>query len=225
MSQVDRDDWSCYRRFAHKSNSDFWLNLVESGKISQEDLFNRLNANWLAVGSVAGLVSGFTYIASSTGDIEFTQHGFFGDSRIHVFGLLSMLSFIVSLSATLFSSLFYGILNMMGVENTNDFVIGNWWFINAPLKMLTVSVGFMLLSALVSIGGVVDTWVYRVILAVGICFIALFAIIFARVKRQLNTKQAVWRKSSTAKRDDDAVLNHLNEEHHAATSLNANHHE
>ena len=157
MAQAGGDGWSCYRRLFHRINLDTWLTLAETESISESDLHRKLNSNWSAVGAVSGLVSGFTYIASSTGDIEFSQSGYFGDQRIHIFGLLSMLSFIASLTATLFCTLLFGMMNILGEENTNWFVTKNWWVIDAPLNSLVIATIFMLASALVSIGGIVDT--------------------------------------------------------------------
>ena len=70
-------------------------------------------------------------------------------------------------------------------ENTNWFVTKNWWVIDAPLNCLVIATIFMLASALVSIGGIVDTWVYNTILAVGICFALFFAFVSVRVQRHM----------------------------------------
>lgn len=174
----------CYRRFARKFNSDHWLNLVEAQAVSDKALYDRLKSNWAAVGSVSGLVSGFTYIASNN-DIQFTQSGPFSEHRIHLFGLLSMLAFIISLQATLFSSSLFGMINLMGVENINWFVRRNWWLLDLPLILCATSIGLMLLSALVSIGGIVYEWVYWIIFAVGLCTMSFFVMIYLRIQRQM----------------------------------------
>ena len=87
--------------FAAKLKIDFWLQALRTD-ISDEDLFDRLSNYWSVVGSMSGLIAGFTYIASSSGGIEFTQNdGFLGENRIHIFGLLSMTSFIITISSAI----------------------------------------------------------------------------------------------------------------------------
>lgn len=179
------------RRFLRKVRADEWLNLVEADSIEPEELYARLKTNWTTTGSVSGLVSGFTYIASHT-DTVYSQTDtapqILSDHRVHIFGLISMLSFIISMFATLFASGLYGLVNVLGVEHVNWFVKHNYYLIDLPLFLCCAGIGLMLFSAFVSIGGIVYPWVFWVIFSLG-CFSSLgFICVFWRLQRQMYTR-------------------------------------
>ena len=202
--------------FAVRLRQDFWLNVLQTD-ISDKDLFDRLTNHWSALGTVSGLIAGFTYIASSSGDIEFTQNdGYLGDHRIHIFGLLSMLSFIISLSA---ASLF-GIVNSLGYRNAKWFVKDSWWLIDLPIKLNIAGIIVMLASAMVSVGGIVTDGVYWTIVAFGIIVVV---ILFCVIQRTLDHsyRRICWSRDQPQnnQRNDDlkeagsTVKSHLEKEH------------
>lgn len=178
------EEYSCGRRIASKINSDEWLNLVEAHTVKEEELHKRLESNWTAVAGVSGLITGFTYVVSNT-DITFGQDGPLSEYRHDLFGLFSMLSFLTALQATLFSAGLFGMINLLGEENTNWFVQQNWYIIDLPLICCIVSIALMLISALISIGGIVSNWVYYTILTVGVVAGLGFMITFTRIQRQM----------------------------------------
>lgn len=183
-SVQNEEDYSCGRAFAHKVNADEWLNLVESHTVTEKDLHTRLEQNWTAVAGVSGLVTGFTYVVANT-DITFTQGGPLSEYRHDLFGFFSMLSFLTALMATLFSAGLFGMINLLGEENTNWFVIQNWYIIDLPLVSAITSIALMLVSAMISIGGIVEKWVYYTILAIGVIFGCCFSIVFCRIQNQM----------------------------------------
>ena len=166
--------------FVVKLRMDFWLQVLRTD-ISDEDLYGRLSNYWSTVGSMSGLIAGFTYIASSSGDIEFTQNdGFLGENRIHIFGLLSMTSFIISLSSSILAASLFGMVNALGQSDAKWFVEDNWWMIDMPIQFCNVGITLMLASAMVSVGGIVTDWVYWTIIAFGII---VLLIIFCLITR------------------------------------------
>ncbi len=100
-----------------------------------------------------------------------------------------MLSFITALQSLLFSAELFGTVNLLGVESTNWFVYRNWWVIDVPLVCCMCSIGLMLVSAMVSVGGLVTKWVYYTILVIGIASFLCFACVFFRLQKDMYGKR------------------------------------
>eukprot|EP01084_Bolivina_argentea_P094938 170691_1 len=200
-------DHSCFRRMASKFNGDEWLNLVEADSVSEEELHNRLEQNWTAVAGVSGLITGFTYVVTNS-DITFTHGGPLSTYRHDLFGFFSMLSFLTALQSLLFSAGLFGMVNLLGVESTNWFIKRNWWIIDVPLVCCMSSIGLMLVSAIVSIGGLVNKWVYYTILVLGIGSFLCFACIFFRVQRDMYSRTLMLKNK---KKVDDHIQSNKTE--------------
>lgn len=183
MAEDTRSQGTCLKTCVEKVHLDFWLKLLETG-ITDQDLMNRLVNWWSTTASVSGIIAGFTYIAASSGDIKYTNvDGVLSDYRIQLFGIMSMFSFTLSLFATILGASLFGIINYLGVESVRWFIESSWWMINIPISSCSGGIILMLCSALVSVGGIVDTWAYYVIATFGACVFLIFFVISWRMAR------------------------------------------
>ena len=180
-------NYGCFRAFARCLYSDHWLNLAESPNLDETDLHSRLKENWTMVGSVSGLVTGFTYVVANS-DIEFSHGLLFDEYRHDLFAFVSMLSFSFALQATLFSAGLYGMLNVLGICNTKWFIQQNWFIIDIPLIFCATGIVLMLASALISTGGLVPAWAYFILLCIGSCGTIFFSVVFFRMQRMMYRK-------------------------------------
>ena len=202
--------------FAVKLRMDFWLQVLRTD-ISDEDLYGRLSNYWSVVGSMPGLIAGFTYIASSSGGIEFTQNYLFlDDHRIHIFGLLSMTSFIISLSSAILAASLFSMVNALGQSDAKWFVEDNWWMIDTPLNFCIAGIILMSASAIVSVGGIVTKWVYWTIVAFGVIVLVILFCILTRSWDHMYRRMA---EGSIAKRRNDQRKGDLKEAGSTARSV------
>ena len=112
------------------------------------------------------------------------------ETRETLFGLFAGLTFLVSLSATLFAAILYSALNLSGEDNAVWFAQEFWWMINKPGLLMIISILGMLLSSFFSVGGLYPEAVNYVCWVVGgilLIFIGyIFIMVDKRVKDHLN---------------------------------------
>eukprot|EP01083_Nonionella_stella_P096259 270521_1 len=162
IQAVDKTEGKCRAIFS-ALRVDAWLVIAENNKVSNDDLNSRLKDYWTATAGISALVTGFTFIASQSGNDYRETETISPQQRENLFGLFSVLSFGSSLFATLACSLLYAYLNIIGADKTREFVQAFYWFLDAPVFCCFVGIVLMLISALINIGGFVAPWAYQVI--------------------------------------------------------------
>ena len=153
-----------YSRLIHK---------VKNGELSPKEFGERLKEAWEFLATLSGFIAGFTFVVSN-GAPDFADPYLFSSSenvkRVDVFSILVVFAFMSSLGATLISFMMMAALNNIGIENGVAFFEEHPVMVWIPEKLLVLSVFFMLISALVQIGGNSSNWVWILCLVAGVLF-------------------------------------------------------
>ena len=109
----------------------------------------------------------------------------FDNSRQDVFGVIVSMAFVFALLATLLSAINYGFLNMLGSENSKWYVANFYYVCGLPLTFCACSIILMLVSNLISIGGIYDWTVWYIMFFIGIGFLLCFWFFYHKARKRV----------------------------------------
>jgi len=141
-------------------------------RVSKEEYGSRMKSSWELVASMSGFISGFTYIVSNgVPEYHYETIAVVQVNRQAVFTILVMIAFIFSLLSTLLGFLLVATLDMIGLENAQILRERHEGLCNAPQNYMVLSIFVMLVSTIISIGGVSGPWVFSVCFLFGVFFV------------------------------------------------------
>ena len=157
-------------------------------KLGSHVLCEKIKSYYTVLAEISGLISGFTFVVTSS-NIEWKYDGYFGDElRTNLFGICLLIALVLGIWCTLLSVIIYGNFNAIGSSQNvvMGFVTNYQAFIHMPVGLLVVSIGFMLLGVTVAIDGLYSKLVFWIIFTLEIlCAISLILYLFI-VQAKLN---------------------------------------
>eukprot|EP01084_Bolivina_argentea_P129761 229134_1 len=141
----------------------------------------RLKDHFSIISNVSGLISGFVFVVTNS-SVQWKYEGYLGDElRTNCFGFCTVLSLILSLTATLMSIIYYGWMNVIGehYEMINEMVQRHDKLINLPLALMMVAVTLMFVGASFAVGGLYGAIVYWAYIVIALLCVISVIIFFA----------------------------------------------
>ena len=143
--------------------------LAENSNITDKVLQDHLKDYWGLLGSVSGLIAGFSFLVVA-GEPEFGNSNatISRETRQILFGIFIMITFMTSLGATLLASMMYANILKISEEKVRWFIKTFPGYIRAPAILMGMSIASMLISAMWAVGDYLLDSVYYPCLAVGL---------------------------------------------------------
>eukprot|EP01084_Bolivina_argentea_P129341 228438_1 len=147
--------------------------------VSDNDIGETMRDIWEIITTLSGFIAGFTYIvANGIPEFEHDIISWTNFERSDVYLFLVCVSFTFALTSTLVGFILCGVLHQIGYENAMELRKEHSVLCLIPEKTLILSIGFMLLSSLISVAGHGDQWVWIATLIIGLIFVVFMAYVF-----------------------------------------------